>query len=63
MDVHGEVDLEAEVRAMIETTSMIIEHWPDEWRDYGDDNAICLMARTYKEVNVLCTYLVLREQM
>ena len=63
MDLHGEVDLEAEVRAMIDTTSTIIEHWPDEWRDYGDDDAICLMARTYKEVNVLCMYHVLSELM
>ena len=50
MDVNSDVDEEMEVKTMMQMLRTIIDHWPLQWKNYGDSNAICLIARSYRQV-------------
>ena len=39
-----------EVMTMLELAESLANHWPMEWKKYGDSDALCLMARTYHQV-------------
>ena len=42
-----------EVLAVLETAQSLANHWPVEWNEYGEENAMCLMARSYQQVSHL----------
>ena len=50
MAQNGRLDPEKEVSAVLETAQSLLEHWPLEWNECGEDNSMCLMARTYHQV-------------
>ena len=46
----GRLEPDKEVTAVLETAQSLVEHWPKEWDECGEDNSVCLMARTYHQV-------------
>jgi superfamily I DNA and/or RNA helicase/exoribonuclease R len=53
MDISSDVDEEMEVKTMVQMLMTIIDHWPLQWKNYGDSNAICLIARSYRQINLI----------
>ena len=46
----GRLEPDKEVTAVLKTAQSLVEHWPKEWDECGEDNSVCLMARTYHQV-------------
>ena len=53
MDQNGHQETMKEVLAVLETAQSLANHWPVEWNEYGEENAMCLMARSYQQVSHL----------
>ena len=58
MAKNGRLEPEKEVTAVLETAQSLVNHWPLEWNEYGEDNSMCIMARTYHQVrhSLHCLY-------